>query len=287
MLTTIQTVKDELGIKAENRDYDALIARNLKSTCARVRQQTNRWIHWAADNFNVAANGTTVTCRCLQHGIVNGTSIKVVASTTTTSLDGQYVVTRVDGDTLAFTMTSPVSGGSRDAWNLAGVTASAVIHPQHTIECRPTTIRDLWVPQRALPWQSVTEIAYWDGDNFVPLDADEWYTQFDQEPALAGRLVSVGSWYIPMEVHRGRIGLTGRSTARPYRIRYWAGAPECPGDILLATLSLMGDLVELTGGGKDRQSESHEGSSVTRMSGDERREHPLSPTAILANWRAR
>ena len=54
MLTTIQTVKDELGIKAENRDYDALIARNLKSTCARVRQQTNRWIHWAADNFNVA-----------------------------------------------------------------------------------------------------------------------------------------------------------------------------------------------------------------------------------------
>lgn len=288
MLLTFADIKSELGIDHAETDMDSSIARCLRMVCGRIRQQTGRKIHWTADNFSVASDGTTVTCRCINHGLSSGATIKVVSSTTESSIDATYTnITRLNQDQLRFTLGTAISSGNISDWNDTGLTASAVIHPTQTVECQPTTPRDIWVPQNALPWLEATELARWDGDSWEALSSGDWYPQFDMEPVKAGRLCTEDTFEIPGQMLHRRYGLRSRSTDRNYRITYRAGASECPGDIQMAAMSLVCDLIELEGGGKDHQSESHEGSSLSRMSGDERREHLLSADNVISNWRAR
>jgi len=288
MLLTFADIKSELGIDLDDTDTDPSIARILRMVCSRIRQQTGRQIHWVADRFSVASNGTTVDCRCIGHGLTSGATAKIASSTTNSSVDGTYTnVTRINQDSLRFTLETAIDSELIEEWNDAGLTASAVLHPTQSVECQPTSPRDIWVPQRALPWLEATTLAIWTGETWTALDSDDWYSQFDSEPAKAGRLCTEGTFEIPGQVLPKRLGLRKRSTDRNYRITYRAGASECPGDVQMAAMSLVCDMFELEGGGKDHQSESHEGSSLTRMSGDERREHLLSADNVISSWKAR
>jgi hypothetical protein len=287
MLLAFATIKRELGIDVDDLDEDHSITRKLRNVCSRIRQQTGRKICWVADNFSVASGGTALSFRCVGHGLSSGAAIKITSSETTSSIDGTYTVTRLSQDTLRITLGTAIAAGDIEDWNDVGRTASAILHPTLTVECRPTTVKDMWIPQSALPWHELTAVDRWDGDSWESVSADDWDTQFDVEPAKAGRVVAVGTWDVPMRLIPGRLGLRDRSTDRNYRLTYRAGFTEVPGDIEQAALSLLCDLMELEGGGTDRQSESHEGSSITRMSADERRQHYLSPDNVIANWRVR
>lgn len=283
-MLTLDVLKQELGIQLQNRDQDVDLVRMLRSVIGRIRQQTERPLHWAADGFTVESNVLTV--RSIGHGLRTGATVRIASATTTTAVNGDYAITRIDQDRFTVTLAAAVSDSA--AWNEANERAAAVIHPEKTVAAKPSTSKDLWIPQRALPWLAATEVAVWDGEVFDPLDSDDWYVESDGDVFRAGRICSTTrSWDVPHEIVAGRMGLTERVIDRNFQISYRAGAPECPPDIAMAVLSLASDLYELQGSGKDRQGESHEGSSVSRMSGEERREHLLSATAVLANWRAR
>lgn len=288
MLVTFVQVKSELSKPRDWADEDQIIAQYLRSICTNVRQRTQRKLHWVADNLQVdTSTYTTLTVRCVGHGITSGTSVKI-SSATVPGVVGTYTATRVDADTLRVTLGAAVTNAAGvDSWNEAGKYASCVIHPRSTVECRATTQSDMWIPQQALPWESLIQVDGWNGSGWTTVDSGEYYQQGDDSPLKAGRICTDGGWTILFERLIGSMGLRQRSTDRNYRLTYWAGATECPPDIELAVLSMISEAFEQQGSGRSLSSESHEGSSVQFLSADEAVKRIGTPANTIANWRAR
>lgn len=275
---TLASVKSEMGIAVSNTGDDADLLRVIRQVVARIRQRTDRGIAWVTDS--IEQNGSAVQLRVLGHGWRTGQLVKIEGSNCTPTIDGQRTITRVDEDHVSI-----------PAITLTDVAEKpyATIHPKITKEMRNSSNTRLWVPEQVTPFLSVESISERTvGEAWEIIDSADYDVTDDPTNSKAVEIVrSEGTFPRATRYPRGQYGLRERSNYTTVKITVWAGTPIVPDDVVMAGLSMVNDVWERAGRGKDEQSFSFEGSNRTSMSGDERREHLLSPDAILSSWTAR
>jgi hypothetical protein len=275
---TLSAVKSEMGIASSNTGDDADLLRVIRQVVARIRLRTERGIAWVTDNVEQA--GSAVKIRVIGHGWRTGQVVRIAGSNCTPTLDGEKTITRVDEDHItipSITLTDVPDG------------VFATIHPKSTKEVRAIGTDRMWVPEQITPFLSVEAIYdRQSDDSWDEVDSDDYEVVDDptvQKAVQINRLE--GSFVRGVQYPRRQYGLRERSKLTTIKIEVWAGAPVVPDDVVMAGLSMVNDLWERAGRGKDEASFSFEGTSRSVMSGDERREHLLSPDAILSSWTAR
>jgi hypothetical protein len=275
---TLSAVKSEMGIASSNTGDDADLLRVIRQVVARIRLRTERGIAWVTDNVEQA--GSAVKIRVIGHGWRTGQVVRIAGSNCTPTLDGEKTITRVDEDHITI-----------PSITLTDVPDSmfATLHPKSTKEVRAISTNRMWVPEQITPFLSVEAIYdRQSDDSWDEVDSDDYEVVDDptvQKAVQINRLT--GSFVRGVQYPRRQYGLRERSKFTTIKIEVWAGAPVVPDDVVMAGLSMVNDMWERAGRGKDEASFSFEGTSRSVMSGDERREHLLSPDAILSSWIAR
>jgi hypothetical protein len=275
---TLSAVKSEIGIAASNTGDDADLLRVIRQVVARIRQRTDRGIGWVTDS--IVQDGAAVRLRVIGHGWRTGQVVKIAGSNCGPTIDGEKTITRVDEDHI--TIPSITLGTVPE-------NAFATLHPKQTKEISAISSVRAWVPEQLTPFLSINEI-----HDRAPTDAWELVSAIDyelQDDPTVSKAVQIirftGAFLRAVKYPRGQYGLRERSRVTTIKISVWAGAPVIPDEVVMAGLSLVNDVWERAGRGKDEASFSFEGTSRSVMSGDERREHLLSPDAILSSWTAR
>lgn len=280
-MLSLHEIKSELfGPKADTKTADDdVLSRYCSEAIWNARGVLGRPFCWRVDR--IEKDGATLRIRSFGHGLVAGESVKIVGSTTTPSVDATYTVASVYSENeivVAFAGAS-LSGG---------LVQRAFLHPQKTIELIPTSLDSTWVPQQVLPWQSLVQIdkrvsrSEWEE---VP---DEEYTiptPDDMPPHRSLRIDRVtGTWPLWVRFIRGQHAMPARSRMKTLRLTYWAGATQMPSDLRTALHSLVFDLYEMQGSGKDEESFSYEGVTTKKLSGEERKARLLSTDRILRQY---
>jgi hypothetical protein len=288
---SLASLKAELGFGLDETQYDYDLLRYLGQVMDLVRDETHRDIAWRIDRIETKATGT-VDLRSAGHGLQGGESILVAGSNSTPSVDGEYVVTVVDEDMLRITAAAVTKVGT-----------DAALHIHRTKLFRIDGGNHVWVPQVATPFYAITELKVWYRGEWVLVDPDD-YDLCGDTYRKSVSLVFTGSgtatddgagntyfdgsyWPIETTYPRGQYGLRQRSSMDTMRMSYWAGLRVVPARVKQAIESLVMELFEAAGGPKDIASVSEEGVSSTRMSGNERKEHVMSPDHVLNSWKAR
>lgn len=275
-MLTLTAVKSEMGILSTNTNDDADLLRLIRQIVSRIRQRTDRGIAWVTDN--IEASGANAIVRVIGHGWRTGQTVKITGSDCTPTIDGERVITRVDEDHVtipAITITTPGT--------------YATLHPKSERQLPAITPTRLWIPEQITPFLSVCEVHDKLQDNTWSLvDAADYELSDNPEVSKAIQIYRLnGSFPQAVNYRRGQYGLAQRSKITTVKVSVWAGTPILPDEIVMAGLSLVNDIFERAGRGKDEASFSFEGTSRSAMSGDERRDHLLSPESILASWQAR
>ena len=275
-MLTLNAVKSETGIATTNTGDDADLLRVIRQVVSRIRQRTDRGIAWVTDS--VKASGTAAIVRVIGHGWRTGQIISVAGSNSTPTIDGERTITRVDEDTISIPSVTITTEGT-----------FATLHPKLTKEiCAASAVR-LWIPEQITPFLSVEAI-------YDRLDDDTWELVDDADYEITDdttveKAIQVnritGSFPRSVQYPRGQYALRERSRKTTVKVIVWAGTPVLPEEIVMAGLSMVNDMWERAGRGKDEASFSYEGTSRSSMTGDERKEHLLSPESILASWQAR
>jgi hypothetical protein len=275
---TLSAVKSETGIVTSNTGDDADLLRVIRQVVSRIRQRTDRGIGWVTDS--IVQDGSAVRLRVIGHGWRTGQLVKIAGSNCTPSLDGERSITRVDEDHV----TIPAITVSAFAEN-----SFATLHPKQTKEIRALSSERAWVPEQLTPFLEINEIHdRAANDDWGLINADDYELQDDPTVSKAVQINRItGAFPKAVKYPRGQFGLRERSRTTTIKISVWAGAPVMPEEVVMAGLSMVNDVWERAGRGKDESSFSFEGTSRSVMSGDERREHLLSPDAILSSWTAR
>lgn len=281
-MLSLHELKSELfGKQADTKTKeDESLSRFCAEAVWNARSTLGRPYCWRVDK--IEKSGATLRIRSFGHGLSAGDTIKIVGSTTTPSVDATYTIASVYSENeivVAFAGDS-LSGGL--------VQRTAYLHPRRTIEFVPTGLQSLWVPAQVLPWQSIVSIEERIGQSeWETVESTEYSVGApdDMGPARAVRLDRVtGTWPQWVRFIRGQHALPVRSRMKTLRIVYWAGASQMPSDLRTAVNSLVFDLYDMEGGGKDEESYSYEGATQRRLSGEERKSRELSTTRILRQY---
>lgn len=277
-MLSLSSVRNELGIDPSDDTYDADLKRFIRQVVARIRQRTNRYICWQTDQ--IVQEGNNLVLRCVGHQLKTGEIIRVVGSDTVPSVDADYTITVRDRDTIVI----PYSAG-----DLSDDGTYATLHPKWVAEFPATDHRMLWVPQRYLPLLIVDRIEVRDAlDEWTVLDPSDYRLTSDDDTAKALAIERLsGVWPVDYTVPRYQYRLARRSGLNNIRMVFYAGTATVPDEIVMAGESLVCDLWERQGGGKDVASVSFEGVSATRLQGTERESHVHSPDNVLVTWAAR
>ena len=275
---TLTAVKSELGISKSNTNDDADLMRVIRQVVGRVRQRTDRGIAWVTDEM--VQSSTAVRLRVIGHGWRTGQVVKITGSNSTPTLDGVKTITRVDEDHITIpdiTLTETPES------------LFATLHPRLTKECVALKAERLWVPEQLTPFLEAYQIHDRDvDDSWTLVDPEDYEIPDDptrEKAVLINRLTGV--FVRSVKYPRGQYALRERSRTTTVKVSVYSGTPVVPEEIVTACLSLVCDMWERAGRGKDEASFSFEGTSRSTMTGDERREHLLSPEAVISSWTAR
>ena len=277
-MLTLSAVKSEIGIASSNTGDDADLFRIIRQVVSRIRQRTERGIAWVTDHVEQA--GSAVKIRVIGHGWRTGQVVTIAGSNCTPTIDGQHTISRIDEDHI--TIPSITLTTVSDA-------TFATLHPRMTKEMRSISGDRMWVPEQLTPFLSID--ALYDreiDDSWTEVDTDHYELLDDPTSQKAVQINRLeGAFTRAIAYPRRQYGLRERSRLTTIKITVWTGAPVVPDEVVMAGLSLVNDMWERAGRGKDESSFTFEGSSRSVMTGDERREHLLSPDSIIASWIAR
>lgn len=289
----LASLKTELGFGIDDTKYDPDLLRYAAQVTDMVREQTNREIAWRISGITTTAAGF-VTLTCIGHGLQGGETILVAGSNSTPGIDGEYVATVIDGNTLRITFAAAITKDGDDA--------ALHVHREHKFAV--TNGMSQWLPHACTPFHAIKSLKVWHREAWSLVDPNDyelggdtrtrkavilnWTGESDSTNDGAGNTYfDGGGWPIRRSYPRGQYGLRTKSSYNTMWVTYWAGLRVVPAALLQAQESLVLDMFENQGGPKDIASMSEEGVSSTRMSGAERAEHMLSPQHIISGWRAR
>lgn len=271
-MISLDTLKSELGIDLSDTADDAFLLRTIRQVTAEIRRRTNRGIAWLCDSITDQSGSARV--RCIGHGLNTGDVVHVTASDSTPTLDGERTATRIDSDTVTISGVVITDSGSQ-----------AMLHPQRQYLAQIRNPNQLWIPGEALPAYSLVSIetrtlyGTWDTVSS---------SVYEVQGNLSDRAVPVERTDIPWqplwETPGGYLAHRRRQRVPTVRLTLKTGALQVPDDIAQAVLSMCCDHYELQGTGRDQASGSFEGVNTSRMSGEERRTHLLSPEPVIASW---
>lgn len=274
-MLTLNQAKIELGITLSDTGSDTELSRSIRQVIGRIRQQTMRGIAWVCDR--VLSVNSEAQLRVIGHGWRTGQIVKCNGSTFA-GLNAVHTITVIDRDTIEVNIDV-----AEDIEN-----TEFTVHPKTVKDIVPTKPNRLWIPEQMTPCLSIVEIADNDGDNdWTALASDDWFAN-----DVAGKkIVEVerieGVFLVPIDVRRGQWGLRTRGAKETVRITVYEGSDVPPDAMVLAALSLVCDMYERAGRGKDEASFSFEDVRRQAMTGLERQEHVLSATSVINSWVAR
>lgn len=275
-MLTLAAAKQELGIGSTNTGRDADLLRDIRQVIARIRQITDRGIAWVSDS--ITQSDANVLVQCVGHGFLTGQVVTVYGSNSEPSIDGEHTITKVDADHFTIPTITLTADGTE-----------ASIHPLVVKQFKPIARERLWIPEQITPFLSLEELADVENDGtWTAIDTADYEMPENPHVTKAVEINRLTGWF-PMgfEYPRGQYGLRRRSRENTVKATVFAGMPIAPEEVVMAGLSMVCDLWERYGRGKDESSFSFEGTSRSSMTGDERREHIFSPDSVLASWRAR
>jgi len=276
------TAKDEADLK-----------RYIGQVADIVRDETHREIAWRVSEITTTTTGTA-DLLVIGHGLQGGERVLVAGSNSTPSVDGEYVANVIDEDTVRVTVPADVTAPGTDA----------AFHVQRVKKFRSDSSSLLWVPQVATPFYAITELSVCSGDEWLLVSTNDYELGGDLRSRKSVSLDWLGNetalddgngntyfkgvgWPMEYGYPDGQYGLRKLSGHENIRMTYWAGLRVVPGRLKAAVESLVLELYEGAGGPKDIASVSEEGVSSTRMRGEERRQHIISPDHAIYAWKAR
>lgn len=274
-MLTLNQAKIELGITSSDTGSDTELSRSIRQIISRIRQQTMRGIAWVCDR--VLSVNSNAQLRIIGHGWRTGQIVKVSGSSVT-ALNDVHTITVIDSDTIEVNI---------DVGNDIENTQFTV-HPKTIKYIIPLNMNRIWLPEQITPCLEIVEIADNDGDNtWTALESDTWFANNVSSQKIVEVERIEGVFLVPIEVRRGQYGLRIRGAKETVRITVYDGADIPPEEMVLAALSLVCDMYERAGRGKDEASFSFEDVRRQAMTGLERQEHVLSPTSVINSWVAR
>lgn len=275
-MITLAAVKSELGIISTSANDDRDLFRAIRQVVYRIRQKTDRGIAWLTDKIEQV--DADVHIRVIGHGLRTGSIVKINGSNCTPNIDGEKTLVRISEDIVALTGTSITEPGD-----------FASIHPKATREVRAQFPTKLWLPEQITPCLEIESIYDRQSDySWIQVDAADYEIPDDPQTNKAVHVFRKNGIFTMAKTYkRGQWALRSPSTVTTAKVTVFTGAPVVPEEIVMAGLSMMSDVWERSGRGKDEASFSFEGASRSVMTGEERREHLLSPDAIMASWLAR
>jgi hypothetical protein len=272
-MLTLSQAKLELGIAGPDSGDDTELSRAIRQVIARIRQQTMRGIAWVCDHVENVENKAHL--RVIGHGWRTGQTVKINGSGVT-ALDDVHVIRVVNQDTIEINVDTSLEG------------VEFTVHPRIAKDIIPKRQERIWIPEELTPCLEIVQLLDNDGNNdWTAVSADAWFAN-----NVAGeKIVEVerieGSFLVPIEVRRGQFGLRTRGAKETVRVIVYGGSDVPPQEVVLAGLSLVCDMYERAGRGKDEASFSFEDVRRQALTGQERQEHILSPTSVINSWVAR
>lgn len=272
-MLTLNQAKIELGIALPDTGSDTELSRVIRQVIARIRQQTMRGVAWVCDQIDSVASNAQL--RVIGHGWRTGQIVKIVGSGIT-AVDDVHTITVINRDTIQLDVDGELSE------------CEFTLHPKVTKDIVPTAQYRVWLPEQITPCLEIIEISdNVSEDEWTLLDSTAWFAN-----NVAGqKVVQVerkdGIFLVPINIRRGQYGLRIRGIKETVRITVYEGSDVPPEEIVLAGLSLVCDVTDRQGSGKDESSFSFRGMSRSSMTGQERQEHILSATSVINSWVAR
>jgi hypothetical protein len=276
-MLTLTQVKQEIGIDTPDSGDDPELSRLVRQVIHRIRQITMRGIAWTCDR--VESVGSKARLRVIGHGFRTGQTAKIRGSGLS-ALDNatSHTLTVINQDTIELTVDGQL------------LECHFTVHPLATELVTPINADRVWVPEKLTPLLEVKSI-----DDLIEVNTWEEISSsdyfFEPSDVRGKKIVEVvrdeGTFLIPMHVRRGQYALRTRSNQKTVRISAWTGSDIPPEEIVMAGTSLICDLHERRGTGKDRASYSFEDVQRTGMTGEERMACLVGPTSPLNSWIAR
>jgi hypothetical protein len=272
-MITLNQAKHELGIDLPDSGDDAELTRNVAQIITRIRQQTSRGIAWVCDR--VDSVNSKARLRVIAHGFRTGQVVKIVGSGNN-SIDAVHTITVINQNLIELSVNGTIEE------------TEFTLHPRTTIDIVPRSSTRIWLPESVTPCFEIIEILDNDKDNdWIALSGTDWFASNVKGEKAVEVTRKVGTFPVPVNTPRGQWNLRKVGTTETVRLSVYAGADIPPSDMAMAALSLVCDLFERAGRGKDESSFSFEDVRRQAMSGEERLSHVLSPTSVINSWVAR
>lgn len=276
-MLTLNQAKQELGINLVDTGDDTELSRNVRQIIARVRQITMRGIAWGCDK--VTSVNSKARLRVIGHGFRTGQKIKAVGSGIT-AIDSaaNHTITVIDRDTIELTVDGEMETGE------------FTIHPLTVELVTPISSDRLWLPEKITPCISIDLLEDLEEENtWTDIDDADYFTQ--PEDVRGHKIVEIirteGMFSLPISVRRGQYPLRRRTDKKTVRISVYQGADILPEEIIMAGTSLICDLWEKAGRGKDEKSFSFEDVQRQQLAGEEQMTCMIGPWSSLNTWLAR
>lgn len=276
-MLTLTQAKQELGIETPDTGDDPELSRLIRQIIHRIRQITMRGIAWTCDRVDSVSSKARL--RVIGHGFRTGQTAKIRGSGLS-ALDNatSHTLTVINQDTIELTVDGEL------------LECQFTVHPLVTELVTPINSDRMWIPEKLTPLLEVKQIDDLIDDNtWEEIDDADYF--FEPTDVRGQKIVEVirteGAFLIPMHVRRGQYALRKRSSQKTARIAVWTGSDIPPEEIVMAGTSLVCDLFERKGEGKDQASYSFEDVQRSAMSGVERMACLVGPTSVLNSWIAR
>lgn len=272
-MLTLNQAKLELGIASPDSGDDIELSRAIRQVIARIRQQTLRGIAWVCDQVDSVS--TKAQLRVIGHGFRTGQVVKIAGSGVT-ALDAVHTIRVVNQDTIEVNVDASLQD------------VEFTVHPRLSQDIIPKRADHIWLPEELTPCLEIFQLLDGNDDNtWTALAQSDWFAN----RVVGEKVVEVervtGSFLVPIDVRRGQFGLRTRGAKETVRVIVYSGADIPPQEVVTAGLSLVCDMYERAGRGKDEASFSFEDVRRQAMTGLERKEHILSPTSVINSWVAR
>jgi hypothetical protein len=272
-MITLNQAKHELGIDLPDSGDDIELSRNVAQIITRIRRETGRGIAWVCDR--VESVNSKARLRVVAHGFRTGQVVKIVGSGHNL-IDNVHTITVINQDLIELGVDGTIDE------------AQFTIHPRISLDLIPRKSQSFWVPEELTPCLEIIEIQDNEiDDTWTTISSNDWFAKRVKGEKVVEVIRKLGSFRVPVNTRRGQYALRTLGATETVRIAVYGGTDIPPEDVTLAALSLVCDLYERAGRGKDESSFSFEDVRRQAMSGEERQSHVLSPKSVINSWVAR
>jgi len=280
-MLALRDIRLELGLLSEATESDEILLRYAAQVTAMIRQRTGRGLCWVVDSITIASN--VMTLRSPGHGLRVGDTVKLQGTATTPTVDGEYVVTAVPSmNTLKVAWAGGAVSGTGEQQS------AATLHPLRTVDVIAQHARTLWVPQSALPYLQIDEVhdrIALTGTEWELVDPSDYRETADARDARALSIERIeDGWPLWTMFARQQYTLRKRSPIPTVRLKLFVGTDRLPYDLQMAALSLVCDMFERQGTGKDLAGFQYGGAGMQKLQGEEAKQHMLSGQRVIDNW---